>query len=236
MSAVLNPHRFAPPPSGGGAMPTFIGLSTIGGSTTATSIDFSSSGRQAGDLLVVAMETANQSVAIPAGFATFSSSPQGISTANAATIWASRLTMGWKISDGTENTVPIDDGGDHVLAVGLVFRGVNTGAPIDVEAGNELTSSSQAYIAPSVTTTGANRLVCSVVSHVNRFSTTLDAPSNANLASVTQRLFAETGAGNNGIIAAATGEKAAAGPTGTTTFQFSRVGRGGMITFALRPA
>ena len=66
------------------AGPTYVGVSTGTGSASAATIDFTSSGRSAGDLLFIAVMTANQAVTISGWTEVATYSPQSRGTAGAA--------------------------------------------------------------------------------------------------------------------------------------------------------
>ena len=66
------------------AGPTYVGVSTGNGSASAATIDFTSSGRSAGDLLFIAVMTANQAVTISGWTEVATYSPQSRGTAGAA--------------------------------------------------------------------------------------------------------------------------------------------------------
>lgn len=99
---------------------TITGLSTFASGTGAISPDFTSSGRVTGDLLILAVESANQAITVPSGFIQFTSSPKSVGSAAAA--GGVRLGLFWKKSVGTETTISVADTGDHTTAVGVVVH------------------------------------------------------------------------------------------------------------------
>lgn len=108
----------------GASPPSFVALTPFVSGTGAVSPNFSSTGRTAGDLLVVEIESANQAInTMPAGWHPLPSSPQGVGTGGAA--GAVRVTLFGRKSTGGETTVAVPDSGDHTTAIGHVFRGVD---------------------------------------------------------------------------------------------------------------
>lgn len=204
---------------GGGptyAGPTYIGKSTAAGNASATSVDFSSSGRTSGDQLYLAVTTANQALSAPSGFTEVSSSPQSMGTAGAA--GGVRLYVFEKTSDGTETTVSIGDSGSFQYAVGIVVRkSADDEVAIDASNGGTSTASTSGSFS-GVTTTGDERLVLTfVATDRDSSSASWSGEANASLANLTERHDLGTTAGAGGGIAIYTGEKQAAGATGTTT-------------------
>lgn len=206
--------------AGGGptyAGPTYVGKSTAAGGTGSVSPDFTSSGRASGDLLILAVETANQALTAPGGWTEVATySPQSRGTAGAA--GGVRLTLFYKTSDGTETTVATGDSGDHQYAVGFVFRGASgASVAVDTGAGNNVAATTSGSFG-GVTTTGDDRLIAHFVA-TDRDSTAASwgTATNANLANLTEQHDAGTTSGAGGGIALITGEKQASGATGSTT-------------------
>jgi len=196
--------------------PTYIGKSTAGSGTGAISIDFTSSGRTTGDKLIIAIASANETIAAPSGYTETASSPQSRGTAAAA--GGIRLALFEKTSDGTETTVSIADSGNHTYAVGFVLRksALDT-LVIDASAGNNVAATTSGSFG-GVTTTGSNRLIIHAVA-TDRDSTAASwsGEANANLTNLTERHDAGTTSGQGSGIAIFTGEKKDAGATGSTT-------------------
>ena len=247
MSLIVNPHRFpAPSGGGGGSAPTYVGASTVlktwQGDTDASisgTVDFSSSGRASGDMLVIAADTLNYAVSVPSGFTAFTSSPEGTGTqVGNFRNHASRLSLFYKISDGTETTITVTGAGAHLLAVGFVLRGVDQTTPIDVEAGDEAADWVNPHNSPAVTTTGADRLVVVAASRTYSYSSVVNSVVNSNLSSLTTRLDEQIPPDTLDIqragLLVVTGEKASAGSTGVTAITYDDTEKGGFITFAVK--
>lgn len=198
------------------AGPTYVGKSTASGSTAATSIDFTSSGRTSGDKLLVAIATANQAITAPSGFTEVSSSPQSRGTAGAA--GGIRLAVFEKDSDGTETTVSIADSGNHQYAVGIVLRKSGDDVlEVTASAGNNVAAGTSCTFG-GVTTTGDDQMVVTFVgTDRDNAGPSFSSEANASLGNLTERHDAGTTQGAGSGIAVYTGEKQAAGASGNTT-------------------
>ena len=200
--------------------PTWVGKSTAAGSTAATSIDFTSSGRAAGDKLYIAIETANQAATAPSGFTLVDlagKNPQGRGTAAAA--GGVRLTLFEKISDGTETTVSIADSGDHQYAVGVVVRPAS-GQTIAIEASDGKNAAASTSHLGNALTTGADDCLILEFWATDRDSAGPSYSGEANatpLGNLTERHDNGTTAGAGGGIVLYSGERQAAGSVSATT-------------------
>lgn len=213
--------------------PTWINATSGAGSTAATSINFSSSGRQTGDKLYVAIATANQAIATPTGFTETVQSPQSRGTAAAA--GGLRLGLFEKDSDGTETTVSIADSGDHQYAVGFVVRPAS-GQTISVDASNgKNAAAATSQSGNTLTTTAAECLIVEVwATDRDSAGPTYSAQANASLANVTERFDAGTTNGVGSGIMIVTGEKDTAGSVGATTATSAASAAYCVITLALK--
>lgn len=194
---------------GGGptyAGPTYVGKSTAVGGTGSVSPDFTSSGRASGDLLTLAVETANQALTAPGGWTEVATySPQSRGTAGAA--GGVRLTLFYKTSDGTETTVATGDSGDHQYAVGFVFRGAGgASVAVDTGAGNNVAATTSGSLDLSGSASGA-------VAVAGAASGVIDLGGNASAA------ISITGAvsGTIGLSGSATGTAAQPARVGTAS-------------------
>jgi hypothetical protein len=111
----------------------------------------------------------------------------------------------------------------------VAYAGVDPASPVDVHGGQVNTSSTQAT-APTVTTTGANRLL--VTLHAIPNNTTFTPP-----AGMTERYDAQTPAANQYKVTVAAHDQllAAAGPTGTRVATAANAAVTVGHTVALRP-
>lgn len=215
---------------------TLVGVGTEGGGTTA--ITYSPpSGIQTGDLLLLVLETANDTVTAPGAWLDVPSSPQGTGTAGGAA--ATRLKIMYRWVDGTTITYIVSDPGNHQAGGIVAFRGVDPTNPFNANAGSVKASASTSITFPSVTTTVNNCWVLLAEAHALPDSNTNNQTSNqamASLGTITELLDYNTASGNGGGFSIAYGVKATAGSTGTGSGTHSTSTVNGVITLALAPA
>lgn len=200
--------------------------------TGALSISPAATGYQQDDLMVLFVESENQDITTPSGWTQISTF-QGTATAGAST--AARLEIFYKFASASEGNISVADSGDHTSAVLAVFKDVDLTNPIDSSAG-DTGSSSTAVTIPSITTTVANCLVIDAVAG-SADTTTGQASgwTNANLSSLGEIFDVYTTQADGGGISVATGIKATAGSTGTTTATLAAASLQARIKFALTP-
>lgn len=191
-------------------------------------------GLQPDDIMLLFVETANQTVSTPAGWSVMADSPQGTGTGGG--VAATRLDVFWKRATPAEVAPTVTDPGDHAIGQILAFRGcINTGNPYDVTSGNTGASSTSVSI-PGDTTTVANCLIVLAVSNITDTATPQTSGyTNADLANLTERTDINTTQGNGGGFAVITGEKASIGAYGTTTATLANASEQGRISIALKP-
>lgn len=214
--------------------PTWIGATAAAGSTAATSVTFSGSGRAAGDKLYVAVATANQAIAAPSGFTEVPTvSPQSRGTAAAA--GGIRLALFERVSDGTETTVSIADSGNHQYAVGFVVRPA-TGQTIAIEASaGKKAAASTSHSGNAITTTAGDCLILDVwATDRDSAGPSYSAQANANLTNLTERFDAGTTQGQGSGIVIYTGEKQSAGSVAATAATSAASAAWCAITLALK--
>lgn len=214
------------------AGPTWVGATSGVGSNNTFNITFATSGRASGDLLVIAVMTANQPITAPTGFvqegATQFRGTAGVGGAVA-------LQLFTKVSDGTETTIAIADGGDIQYAVGTVFRGVSGAAvAIEASAGNNVAAATSVTFGGVTTTVGDCLVVTFVATDRDSAGPSFSAQANASLANLTERFDAGTATGTGGGLAIYTGEKQVAGATGNTTATQAASAAYCWITLALK--
>lgn len=173
-----------------------------------------------GDLILIFLESANQAFTAPVGggYTQLASSPQSQGTAGAAN--AVRLTIFYKIADGTETTYVTGDSGDHNCVCSLVIQGVDRENPINATAGNTQAATSS-ISCPAVTTTRPECLIIHAMAtdrDANSTNTNFTAPVNANLANFVRRIDQTFNTGQGGGQGIYTSEKGTAGDVGTTAF------------------
>lgn len=215
------------------AGPTFVGVTSGSGSASAVTIDFTSSGRAAGDLLFIPVMTANQAITISGWTEVPTYSPQSRGTAGAA--GGVRLTLFSKVSTGTETTVTTSDSGDIQYAVGFVVRGASSAAvAVDIGAGNNVAATTSGSFG-GVTTTVDDCLVASFVATDRDAAAASWTPTGyGNLANGAERFDNGTSTGTGGGVAIFTGEKQAAGATGNITATQAASAAYCWITLALK--
>jgi len=187
------------------------------------------------DIMLLFVETANQTVSAPSGWVATADSPQG--TGTAGDVAATSLSVFWKRATAVESAPTVTDPGDHAIAQILSFRGcIDTGDPWDVTSGNTAASSTSVSI-PGDTTTVANCLVVLAVSNGTDSATAQTSGyANTDLANLTERTDVNSTQGNGGGFAVATGEKATAGAYGATTATLANASTQGRISIALKPS
>lgn len=192
--------------------PTYIGSGASAESQT-TATPGLPVGWQENDIFVMICESHVNEAVTCTGWAEIDDSPQQSS--------ATRLTILWKRATSSESAPTTNDPGNHILAVIHGFRGCpTTGDPWNVTAGDSETSDTSIEI-PGATTTVDN---CKVLAVTTRESdaedTWLATPgffTNADLLALQTVYDWGTTEGSGGMMAAAVGEKVAAGAYADTT-------------------
>src|SRR5215218_679119 len=200
------------------ALPTFVNVGTSASALNAISPGIPASIAN-NDILLLFVESANEAVTAPTGYTQFTNSPQSTGTAGAA--GGVRLSVFWKRTTGSESAPTVADTGDHQFAQIMAVRGCkSSGNPFSITpAGGVTTPASTTISATGVTTTAADSfIVIAAARDVDVASTTgVTAVSNASLGSLTERIDQTVTVGQGGGLYVATGTKATAGATGTTT-------------------
>jgi hypothetical protein len=143
----------------------------------------------ADDVGLLFVESANQAVSAPAGWAEVTNQGTGTAGADAAT----RLTVFWKrAASAAEANVAVADSGARQQAVIHTFRGcILTGNPYDVVAGNVQAAANAAMSIPGATSTVADALIVAAMSNslgVAAPTVQLNTLVNVSLTNVTKRL------------------------------------------------
>jgi hypothetical protein len=216
------------------AMPTFVsaGFSASGTGNITPGLP---PGIQAGDVLLLFVQSGNQTVSTPSGWSVMADSPQGTGTPGGATACA--ISVFWKRAAVVEAAPTVTDPGDHALGQILAFRGcISSGNPWDVTSGDVLASQSTSVSIPGDTTTVANCLVVLVVANqTDTVTPQTSGYANANLANLTERTDVNTTAGTGAGFAVVTGEKAAAGAYAATTATLANASTQARMSIALKP-
>lgn len=189
-----------------------------------------------GDLILIFLESANQAFTAPVGggYTQLASSPQSQGTAGAAN--AVRLTIFYKIADGTETTYVTGDSGDHNTVCSLVLEGVDRQNPINATAGNTQAATT-AVSCPTVTTDRPECLMILAMASDRDANSTANwsTPVNANLANFVERIDQTFNTGQGGGLGIYTAQKGTAGATGATSFTQGATEELANITIAIAP-
>ena len=226
---------------GGGptyAGPTWVGNTTAVSNSGASSINFSTlTGLAAGDSLFALAMTANQSIVIgdsdweevvPTSGSAFRGTA-GAAGGVRATLYRKKIP-----ATGSETTVAFTDSGDVNYVVGFAVRG-DGGYLVDIDfciANNAAASTS---ISMSGGTTSDDDRLALLLLATDRDSAgpTFSSQSNASLANLTERFDAGTTTNTGGGLCILTGEKQAAGATGTTTMTGAASSAYGYLSLAV---
>lgn len=169
-------------------------------------------GVQEDDILILAVETATESVSTPSGWSIVTESPQTL-TGN-----SSKLSVFWKRATTSESAPTITDPGDHAHTVIFAFSGCKTsGNPWNTTAGNTYSGSADPTW-PAVTTTVDDCYVLNIgTNYLDGTTAQILNWANASLVSITELVDVATSVGNGGAIFAAGGVKTTAGAVSGTT-------------------
>ena len=193
---------------------SYVGIGTYNSGSAGITVA-TPSGIAAGDLLVAAVETANQTITTSSsGWTTYTGTAGG--TAGAA--GGIRCTVFYKITDGSDTGIVLNDSGNHQLGVMLAYRGVDSSSPINASA-SQYNASSTTLTCPSVTTTVANTAIIAIAAIDRDVATTTQVSGwtctfSASIVEVFDRTVTT---GQGGGLGIATEFAAAIGATGTVT-------------------
>jgi len=216
--------------------PTWVATGAVTHSTAAITPALPS-GIATNDILLLFVETYNQSVSISnqngGTWAQVAGSYQGTT--------GTRLTVFWSRYNGTQGAPTTSDSGDHQIGrIIAIRRGITAyGTPWDITAGGVEATSDKSGSIPGATTTVANTLVVTAIATSlpdynydnNRFSSWV----NANLTSLTERVDCSRNSGNGGGLGIATGVRATAGAYGNTAVTLASSATKGMMSIAIKP-
>lgn len=199
------------------AYPRYITKSAFASGTGALTVGALTS-TQAGDIIILFVESANQTISTPTDYSVLATQ---VGTGTAGAAGGVRIATFYRIlGDTADTSTTVADSGDHTTAIKMLFRDT---ALLDgsfyVTATSTQGTASTAMTFPAVTTgTDESLVVLAVALDTDAASTaTVGAVTNANLANITERHDETVIAGAGGGLAVITGEKATAGSTGTST-------------------
>lgn len=171
----------------------------------------------ADDIGFMVIESANQTVPTPSGWAIAGSSPQAGGTVGGANGYM--LSVFTKLAtSGAEANVTITDIGDHIVGVIITVRGADGLAAIHASAGSITAPTTNPFSMPQVTTLLDNEL------ELHLLAPRIDSatPVISNFASAdgtaTQHLNVSVAAGNGGGLGIYSVVKATAGLIAVATF------------------
>jgi hypothetical protein len=209
--------------------PTVVSVSTI--DSNAASITHNIGGtlgganvtKNPGDLIMVFLESANQAFTAPVGGGYTQLTANGTGTAGAAA--ATRLTIFYKISNGTETTYVTGDSGDHQTVFSLIIRYVDRENPINVSAGAAVAAPPVATATITWSAVTPTRPECMIINaaafdrdaNLNPYITAGNEPTNANLTNITSRVNRTFNTGSGGGLGVWTAEKSTNTTTGSST-------------------
>lgn len=206
-----------------GTLPTINSVGSAFGGTGAPTATLPGTVAE-NDILVLALQSSQQSLATPAGYKQLG--PQnGIGPATTA--GSTRLGVFWKRATSSESAPTIADSGDHTYGIMFTVRGCpTTGDPFRMigQAWKFTASTTGTADAGAIRT--ANSLVVSIFAHaVDSASAQGSSPTNASLANVTEVFDGATTDGTGGGIYIMSGEAAQPGDVeaGTVTWANSTV-------------
>jgi len=222
------------------AVPTVVGVGTSDSSHKEITPALPS-GLQVNDVLLLFLETANESITISnqngGSWSPVTNSPQGTGTAGGT--GATMLTVFWSRYNGSQGAPTTSDSGDHQIGVIVAFRGVaTTGNPWDITSGSVDATGPTTLSIGGATTNSLNTLVVvATADDWDNASTTRYASwTNSNLSNIQERFDYGDTTLNGGGLGIMTGERASAGNYGTTTVsQNASILVNGYMTIALRP-
>lgn len=217
---------------------SFVGKGAFASATTGNLTVAQRAGVQQGNFLLLLVNTANQPVAAPSGWAEVANSPSAQGTA-AATTGATAIQAFYKFAGAAEGSVVCTGTSSYKTGIILEFSGVDTTSPINVTAASQKTTATgTALTLPAVTTTAANAMVVLAIGLDRDAASTaeLSGWTNANLTGLTEQHDQTVTSGVGGGIAVATGVMASAGSTGTTSATLATASTLSYLTIALTEA
>ncbi len=217
------------------AIPQYINKSAFASGTNNITVG-TVANAQADDLILLFVESANQAISTPSGYAQVTDSPQ--STGSAAAAGGVRLACFYRFATGADTTTLITDTGDHTTAIKILIRGVDTTTPFNATAGSVQSTAATSWTLPSVTTTADNCLIIYGLGLDRDASSTTNVSgfTNSNLSNILELHDQVVTSGVGGGLAVYEGEKATAGSVGTSTITSAASTTAAFLTIALNEA
>jgi hypothetical protein len=196
------------------------------------------SGLAAGDLMLLFVQTSNQTPTTPTNWNVVGAGLVGSGTAAAA--GSVGLIVYWKVAASGESAPSVPTGLNHLIGFISAYRGVNGTSPINISSGTTATSSTAVSIA-AVTTTVTNCMVVGVSANsvdsntvqITAFTSTASALTSFATDTTTST---NTTSGTGGGVQACHGLLAAATTTNTITATQGTASVQAKYMIALTPA
>ena len=215
------------------AYPRYIGKSAFASGTGALTVA-ALTGTQAGDIIVLVCESANQAISPPVGYVDAAAQ---IGTGTAGAAGAVRIAVFSRVlGEESDTATTVADSGDHTTAIKFLFRDTTLVGQFNASARSSQAATT-AMVFPAVTSLiDESMILLAVAQDTDAASTaTVGAVTNANLTSITERHDQTVATNTGGGVALITGLKATAGNTGTSTATGSTSVAHAYITLALSP-
>ena len=199
------------------AFPRYISKSAFESGTGALTVG-ALTGTQAGDIVILFVESANETIATPTGYKVLATQ---VGTGTAGAAGAVRIASFYRIlEDVADTATSVADSGNHTTAIKMLFRDTSLadGAFFVTATSVQATASTAMTFPAVVAATDESLIVLAVALDTDAASTTtVGNVTNASLANITERHDQTVIAGQGGGLAVITGQEATAGTTGTST-------------------
>jgi hypothetical protein len=213
------------------ALPTVVAVGTVASGTT-TATPGLPAGLAADDVMVMLVETQNQTVTPPAGWALITGTQVIVATGT-----VTQLAALWRRAVAGDSAPVLTGTTDHVVARIIAVRGcASNGNPWNITASaTELVADTTVSI-PGATTTVDDCLILAAFSTGTDVASTTHATAwtNASLGSVTEQMDNWVVDGGGGGFGMATGTKVAKGAYTATTATVTTANFKALISIALQ--
>lgn len=200
------------------AYPRYIGKSAFASGQYGITVA-ALTGTQAGDIIILFAESANDTITTPTGYSVLATQ---VGTGTSGAAGGVRIASFYRImGDAADTSTTVAATNDHTTAIKMLFRDTSlaSGGGFFVTATSTQGTASTSMTFPAVTTaTDESLVVLGVALDTDANSTAVVSNfANANLANIAQRHSQTVATNTGGGLAVYTGQKATAGSTGTST-------------------
>jgi hypothetical protein len=209
--------------------PVVVTAGTMGAATGSQAISITSAALP-GDLLLLAVETANEPITAPEGWDEIVSVGVGAPGGD-----GTRLQIFWREMSLGLTTVTLEDAGDHTMGRVIVVNGAELSsidASIATSADADVTAvscdASNAELPQSL-------MILIVANGADVSGANISGQANAELAGISERGDNNSATGNGGGLSVTTGARAAAGSGGTWTATLANAARWAACSLTLVP-